>query len=96
MNTGFQIKEAEIQVGNTYCLYGMITKFISDTPGCMVIEINYSIQAHIHIKDSKYIELLKRRAFEPAVFVSEIKSKSPTIVDCTTIVFGKPQHNLPT
>src|ERR1700733_8779087 len=90
---GLEVSTGEVEVGKTYPIYGMITKVLSDTPGDVSVELNFSIRASMAIPDTKKIELLKERAFEPGIFVSTIKSKEGGItVDCSTVVFGKRQH----
>ncbi len=87
-----EVAAAEVQVGTTYPLYGMITKIIDDTPGNVIVELNFSITATMTIPDKEKVEMLKERAFEPGIFVSTVTSKDPTVeVDCSTVVFGKRQ-----
>ncbi len=89
---GYEVKFGEVEVGTTYPLYGMITKILDDTPGHVVVEINFAITANMTIPDMDKIELLKQRAFEPGIFVSTVVHKGPKIeVDCSTVVFGKKQ-----
>lgn len=89
---GCEVEFGDVEVGTTYPLYGMITKFIDDTPGHVVVEINFSIEATMTIPDPAKVELLKERAFEPGIFVSTVTNKDPKIaVDCSTVVFGKRQ-----
>lgn len=90
--TNCEVKFGDVEVGSTYPLYGMITKIVDDTPGHVVVEINFSITANMTIPDREKIELLKERAFEPGIFVSKVTSKDPKVeVDCSTVVFGKRQ-----
>lgn len=90
---GLEVSNGEVQVGQTYPIYGMITKMIDDTPGNVVVEINFSIQAKMSIPDESKVNLLKERAFEPGIFVSTVVGKEPSItVDCSTVVFGKRQN----
>ncbi len=87
---GLEVSQGEVEIGNTYPIYGMITKLIDDTPGNVIVEINFNIRAHMTIPDNDKVELLKQRAFEPGIFVSTIISKEEGIaVDCSTVVFGK-------
>jgi hypothetical protein len=89
---GCEVKFGEVEVGTTYPLYGMITKVLDDTPGHVVVELNFSIKANMSIPDPAKIELLKERAFEPGIFVSTVTNKNPSVeVDCSTVVFGKRQ-----
>ena len=89
---GCEVAFGEVEVGTTYPLYGMITKIIDDTPGHVIVELNFSITATMTIPDVEKVELLKERAFEPGIFVSTVKVKEPKLeVDCSTVVFGKKQ-----
>ena len=90
---GLEVASGEVEVGQTYPIYGMITKVLDDTPGNVVVEINFSIKANMAIPDQEKVNLLKERAFEPGIFVSTVKSKDANItVDCSTVVFGKRQQ----
>ena len=89
---GLEVNAGKVEEGETYPIYGMITKFIDDTPGNVIVEINYSIRAKLFVPDAKRVEVLKERAFEPGIFVSTIKQSKPSIeVSCTTVIFGKRQ-----
>lgn len=90
---GFEIKQADVEVGKTYPLYGAITKIIDESQENFTIEINNQIELKCTISTDfpKYLEMVKRRAFEPAVFVAEITSKDPLQGHCSTIVFGRTQ-----
>ena len=71
----------------------MITKLLDETPGKVVVEINFSIRANMAIPEAEKINLLKERAFEPGIFVSTVTSKENGIsVDCNTVVFGRRQQ----
>lgn len=90
---GLEVTTGEVEIGKTYPIYGMITKVLSDEPGNVVVELNFSIRANMSIPDTTKIELLKERAFEPGIFVSTVKSKdSGVCVDCSTVVFGRKQN----
>ena len=89
---GLEVVAGDVEVGNTYPIYGMITKILDDTPGQVVVQLNFNIEASMCIPDQSRIEILKQRAFEPGIFVSKITSKENGItVECTTVVFGKRQ-----
>ncbi|MCB0320373.1 MAG: hypothetical protein KDD60_05550 [Bdellovibrionales bacterium] len=89
---GLEVASGEVEVGQTYPIYGMITKLVDETPGNVVAELNFSIRANMIIPDEKKINLLKERAFEPGIFVSTVRSKDGGIeVDCSTVVFGRKQ-----
>lgn len=88
--SGLNVEPNEVEVGNTYPIYGMITNFLSETPGNVVVEINNSIIANLNLPTSEKIELVKQRTFETGIFVSTIISKDEkTFVDCHTVIFGK-------
>ena len=90
---GLEVTSGEVEIGQSYPIYGMITKLLNETPGSVVVEINFSIKANMAIPDKEKVELLKERAFEPGIFVSTVTSKKNGIeVDCSTVVFGKKQH----
>lgn len=90
---GLEVTAGEVEIGQTYPIYGMITKLLSETPGNVVVELNFSIKALMAIPDQDKIDLLKQRAFEPGIFVSTVTSKEGGItVDCTTVVFGRRQE----
>lgn len=91
-NTNFaaEVKMSEVVEGETYPLYGMITKILDESPNRVRVEINYSIHAMMHIPEPEKLRLLKERAFEPGIFVAKIINKAPTIiVEVSTVVFGK-------
>lgn len=89
---GLEVQTGEVSVGNTYPIYGMITKILNDSVEGVVVELNFSIIANLSITKQEQINILKERAFEPGIFVSTVKSKEPVIeVDCSTVVFGKRQ-----
>ena len=90
---GLEVAAGEVEVGQTYPIYGMITKLINDTPGEVIAEINFTIRANMAIPDKDKVELLKERAFEPGIFVSTVVSKeNGIVVDCSTVVFGRRQQ----
>ncbi|MCO6431053.1 MAG: hypothetical protein J5J00_09355 [Deltaproteobacteria bacterium] len=90
---GLEVATGEVEIGNTYPIYGMITKILDETPGNVIVELNFSIRANMAIPDHDKIELLKERAFEPGIFVSTVTSKEPgVVVDCSTVVFGRRQQ----
>lgn len=90
---GLEVSNGEVEIGKTYPIYGMITSLLDETPGKVVVEINYSIRANMAVPDKSKVELLKERAFEPGIFVSTVTSKEDGIaVDCSTVVFGKRQN----
>ena len=91
---GLEVTSGEVEIGQTYPIYGMITKVLSEDPGHVCVELNFSIKANMTIPDTGKVELLKERAFEPGIFVSTVTSKNDggISVDCSTVVFGKRQE----
>lgn len=91
---GLEVTTGDVQVGQTYPIYGMITKFLSELPGKVIVELNFSIHATMSIPEDSKINILKERAFEPGIFVSTVtaKDESGISVDCSTVVFGKRQE----
>lgn len=91
-SAGMKISPSSVVIGNTYPIFGMITRLINDKPGEVVCEINHNIHAKMTISDQDKVELLKKRAFESGIFISKVSQKEPQlIVDCQTVIFGKPQ-----
>lgn len=89
---GLQVAPSEVEVGKTYPIFGVITKIINDEPGQVVVELNYSITAKMHVSESSRVELLKERAFESGIFVCTILNKEPSVeVDCQVVIFGRKQ-----
>lgn len=89
---GLEVVNGDIEIGNVYPLFAMITKFIDDTPGAVRVELNFHIQAQLTVDDPERVALLKERMFESGIFVSKVLSKEPGIeVACQTIIFGKKQ-----
>lgn len=90
---GLEVTAGDVEVGSTYPIYGMITKLLDESPGHVIVELNFSIRAKMSIPDPQKVELLKERAFEPGIFVSTVTSKDGGInVDCSTVVFGRRQN----
>lgn len=90
---GLSVSPSEVQIGETYPIYGMITKILSEELGSVIVEINYSIEATLTVAEVEKVNLLKERSFEPGIFVSKVIEKEPKIkVDCNGVVFGKRQN----
>lgn len=84
------VQNGQVEVGQTYPIYGMITNIINDTPGSVLVEINNSIQASLNLTTKEKVELIKQRAFEAGIFISTIVSnEEKVLVDCHTVIFGK-------
>ena len=89
---GLEVSAGEVELGKTYPIYGMITKILDETPGHVVVEINFSITANMIVPEKDKVEVLKERAFEPGIFISTVTTKQPAVtVDCQTVVFGRRQ-----
>ncbi len=87
---GLEVTAGEVEEGKTYPIFGMVTKILNDIPGEVEVELNFSIIAKMNLPTPAKVELLKKRAFEPGIFLSKILTKSDTmIVDCQTVIFGK-------
>ncbi len=90
-NNNIEVRSQDVEVGSTYPIYGMITKFLDRKDDCLEVEINFSIKAQMVVPEEDNIEILKKRSFEPGIFISEILSKEEggIQVKCNTVVFGK-------
>lgn len=89
---GLEVVDGDVEVGQTYPLFGMITKVLEQSPGKIRLELNFNIIANVTIEDEKRAELLRERAFESGIFVSKVTANAPVIeVDCQTIIFGRRQ-----
>ncbi len=87
---GLEVKFGDVEVGQTYPIYGMITDIISDTPGDVIVMVNYNIEMRMNVEDAEKLALLKRKCFEPGIFVCAISHTEPSVKgDCVTVVFGK-------
>lgn len=92
---GLSIEYGAVVVGETYPIYGMITKFINDVPGQVVVIVNENIELSLSVDDSDKVSILKARALEPGIFVSTIKEVGDIIKGhCSTVVFGKKQETI--
>ncbi len=92
---GLEVASGEVEIGSTYPIYGMITKFLDDTPGHVMVEVNFSIKARMNIPDGDKVELLKERSFEPGIFISTVTDKTNDAgisVECQTVIFGRKQQ----
>jgi hypothetical protein len=86
-----------LKVGQSYPIYGMVTKFLSEELGNVIVEVNYSILLTLFIDDIDKVNTIKERAFEPGIFmvtVKEIDTADPEYCikgTCSTVVFGRKQ-----
>lgn len=92
---GLQITQGQVEVGNTYPIFGMITQLHDETPGGVIAEINHHIRAKMNIRDQERLDVLKRKAFETGIFISTVTAIEPQLeVECQAVIFGKSQaHN---
>jgi hypothetical protein len=87
---GLSVQFSEVSLGQVYPIYGMITKFISESPGNIVVMINDHIEATMNVVEEEKIDILKNRSFDPGIFVCTITQTTPSIcAECSTVVFGK-------
>lgn len=92
---GLSVEYGNVEIGQTYPIYGMITKFINDIPGQVVILVNENIELSLSVDDQEKVAILKARALEPGIFVSTIEQVGDVIKGyCSTVVFGKKQDTL--
>lgn len=87
---GLSVAYADVTLGNTYPIYGSITKILDTTPGNIIVVINNQIEATMNVVDEQKIEVLKNRCFDPGIFVCTFIQTTPELkAECTTVVFGK-------
>lgn len=87
---GLSVEFGDVEVGQVYPIYGLITKFISDEPGNIVVRINENVEATMNVGEQDKIDILKNRSFEPGIFVCTITELGTLIkADCSTVIFGK-------
>jgi hypothetical protein len=89
---GVQIGSSEVEVGETYPIFGVITGIEEEGDGNVVAIINHNIRAEMYISKEDRLNVLKSRAFESGIFVATVKQKDPEIVvECQAVIFGKSQ-----
>jgi len=87
---GLEVAHGQVEVGNTYPIFGMITQITEESPGTVIAEINHNITAKMNISDEKRLETLKTKAFEAGIFISKVISIEPVLeVECQAVIFGK-------
>jgi hypothetical protein len=90
---GLEVATGVVELGKTYPIYGMITKFCCEEAGSVEVELNFNIIARMSIPDETKVETLKQRAFEPGIFVGTvIENHDRLVVECSTVIFGRKQH----
>lgn len=89
---GLVLRHQEVEVGNTYPIFGMITAISDETPGGVVAELNHSIVVRLNLSEGEHVDLLKKRAFETGIFIAKVLSTEPRLeVECSTVIFGRSQ-----
>ncbi len=89
---GLEIAPGKVEVGQSYPIFGMITKLSKDEEGKVIAEINNNIVAHMTINDGERLDVLKGKAFETGIFFSKVLAVEPAIeVECKAVIFGKSQ-----
>jgi hypothetical protein len=84
------LASSRVEVGKTYPIYGKITKFINDTPGAVIAEVNSALEICMAVPDKNGIEILKQRSYDWGIFITRITDCSPTVRgECETVIFGK-------
>lgn len=87
---GLSVGLGEVEVGQVYPIYGVITDFISEEPGNLIVKINENIKATMNVVDLDKIDVLKNRTFDPGIFVCSITKVDEFIyAECSTVIFGK-------
>jgi hypothetical protein len=90
---GLEVATGEVEVGKTYPIYGMITKFLDERAGSVVVELNFGIVANLAVAEPDKVELLKQRAFEPGIFVGQVlENQDRIVIECATVIFGRKQQ----
>lgn len=89
---GLRLVHGTLEVGKVYPVFGAITKFIDETLGSVIVELNYGLNVSMNVPDQERLEVLKKHAFESGIFVSKVIETDPCIhLECQTVIFGKSQ-----
>lgn len=89
-NLGLVATMKEVEIGGVYPVYGVITRVIESLDGTVEVEINHDIKVEMSVQDSSKLDLIKSRAFEAGIFVSEVVSVEPQLrIKCSAVIFGK-------
>lgn len=89
---GLEVSVGDVEVGQTYPIFGMITDVSREATGNIVAELNHNIKAKMKLPDDTKLDILKERAFETGIFISKVTQKHPTLeVECLTVIFGRKQ-----
>ncbi|MDD2942270.1 MAG: hypothetical protein PHC51_04805 [bacterium] len=85
------VSATDVEVGKTYPIYGRITRILSDTPGCVIAEINNNMLLTMPIPNENGVTLLRQRCFDWGIFVAHITGRDEMVHGtCETVIFGKP------
>ncbi|CAB4141235.1 hypothetical protein UFOVP410_74 [uncultured Caudovirales phage] len=86
----FALESGEVEIGETYPIYGKITDLDRITETSVVLTVNNDIKLTLDLVKDNDIEELKANFFEPAIFISTIDNLDKNInATCSAIVFGK-------
>ena len=98
---GLEVSKGQVEVGQTYPVYGAITNFLKEDPESdIVVEVNFYMKLILSLPTEdreEKVALLKERAFETGIFVTEVldndldDEKHSVLGRCSTIVFGRKQ-----
>jgi hypothetical protein len=90
----------DIEIGKSYPVYGMITKFIDESYNNILVEVNFNIKVKIILDEQSFaakFNILKERSLEPGIFMITFETKNDLIEEdgyvyegiCNTVIFGK-------
>jgi len=97
---GLEVSKGSVEIGETYPIYGSITNFLKEDDACIEVEVNFHMRIILNLPDENRddrLALLKERAFEPGIFVTEIidndldHEKYSVLGRCNTVVYGRKQ-----
>ena len=89
---GLEVVQGTVEVGQTYPIFGAITRFLAESQGKIVAELNYHMHITMNVPDSERLELLREHCFESGIFIARVLAKEPIIeLECQTVIFGKKQ-----
>ena len=89
---GLKVAHGRVEVGNTYPIFGMITKLLEGEDGEVLVELNNNIHAKMSITDPERLAVLRKKAFETGIFISRVVATEPVLeVECRAVIFGKSQ-----
>jgi hypothetical protein len=87
---------SEIEIGQTYPIYGMITNFLESEDDGIWVELNFNIKLLMCGISEEKLNILRERAFDTGIFFTEIKEIGAKpyhfVGECRTAVYGKKQN----